>query len=392
MRLLASYTDQRQGYLLSQYLKTQGIENQLDIITNTDWGSPDYGNTTSRVWVIDEDSVERASQIFDEFQADPANPKFQDKKTLFITEPLQNTLKEAPKKILEATAPVGAPPEPMGPITLYTLILCVMIYLVAAFTAPKFVEPPKHVPLVPVYSAPIYKELYFDYPEKYALVDELIGQYGVEKLQDPALLSPAGKTLYDKMLSTPFWQGYYEDIVAYFSTPPKEAKPQGPLFEKIRQGEIWRLFSPALLHSDILHLFFNMIWLAVLGKQMEQRLGGFRYILFILITGILCNLAQYFVSGPNFLGFSGILCAMLGFIWVRQRKAAWEGYILQDSTMGFILFFLITVAVIQIVSFYMEIHGKNSMGISIANTAHFTGLILGYLLGHINFFSWTTSK
>ena len=89
-----------------------------------------------------------------------------------------------------------------------------------------------------------------------------------------------------------------------------------------------------------------MIWLAVLGRQMELRLGGFRYLLFILITGIISNIVQYMMSGPNFLGYSGILCAMLSFIWVRQKKAAWEGYVLQDSTMGFMLLFLITIAVI----------------------------------------------
>lgn len=391
MRLLASYDNQRLGYLLSQYLKTQNIDNQLDIITNSDWGSPDYGNTTSRVWVIDEDSVARAHEIYEEFQTDPDNPKYQDKKNLFITEPLQTSVKNTSKKILESAETV-APIEPMGPITLYTIILCVIIYLVAAFTSPKFVEPPANVPLVPLFSAPIYKEMYFDYPEKYVLADQLEKNYGIEKLRDPNLLSPAGKTLFDQMLSTPYWRGIYEDIVAYFSDPHVTPQPQGPLFEKIKQGEIWRLFTPALLHSDILHIFFNMIWLAVLGRQMEQRLGIFRYIFFILLTGILCNLAQYMMSGPNFLGFSGVLCAMLSFIWVRQRKAAWEGYILQDSTMGFMLFFLVTVAVIQIVSFFMETHGQHSIAISIANTAHFTGLLLGFILGYLNFFSWTASK
>lgn len=392
MRLLASYEDQRQGYLLSQYLKSQGIENQLDIITNTDWGSPDYGSSGSRVWVIDEDNVDRASEMVAAFDADPTNAKYQDKKSLFITEPLQTTLKDVPKKVLDATAPISAPIEPMGPLTMYTIILCVIIYLVAAFTAPKFVEPPKNIPLVPLFSAPIYKELYFDYPEKYVLVDQLTADYGIDKLKDPTLLSPAGKSLFEKMEATPYWQGYYEAIVSFFKSDAKLPGNQAPLFEKIRQGEVWRLFTPALLHSDILHIFFNMIWLAVLGRQMELRLGWSRYILFILITGILCNVAQYLMSGPNFLGYSGILCAMLSFIWVRQRKAAWEGYVLQDSTMGFMLLFLVTIAVIQLVSFYMEISGKTPLAIAIANTAHFTGLILGYILGHINFFSWTPSK
>ena len=43
-----------------------------------------------------------------------------------------------------------------------------------------------------------------------------------------------------------------------------------PLFEKIRQGELWRLFTPCILHRDFLHILFNMIWVWILVKQIEE--------------------------------------------------------------------------------------------------------------------------
>ena len=97
-------------------------------------------------------------------------------------------------------------------------------------------------------------------------------------------------------------------------------------FEKIRQGEVWRLFTPCLLHFDFLHILFNMAWLWILGKQIEERIHWKKLGLLILIVGIVSNTAQYLVSGPSFLGFSGIVVGMAGFIWMRQRNAPWEGY------------------------------------------------------------------
>ena len=112
-----------------------------------------------------------------------------------------------------------------------------------------------------------------------------------------------------------------------------------PCSKKSRREKYWRLFTPCLLHNDIFHIFFNMIWLVVLGKQMEMRLSLFRYALFILIAAVVTNTAQYLMSGSNFIGFSGVLCAMLTFIWMRQKKTAWEGYQLRFNDALHALFY-----------------------------------------------------
>ena len=73
------------------------------------------------------------------------------------------------------------------------------------------------------------------------------------------------------------------------------------LFGKIRQGEVWRLFTPVLLHGGILHLLFNMAWVWMFGRLIEQRLGSFKYLFLSIIVGVISNVAQYLMSGPRIL-------------------------------------------------------------------------------------------
>ena len=177
------------------------------------------------------------------------------------------------------------------------------------------------------------KDLLYDYPKAYEIVDKLVKLYGIDKLEDPKALPQEGKDLMRKFTETPYWQGIYQVFLEHYHNI---SAPVAPLFEKIRQGEIWRLFTPALLHSDILHILFNMLWLAVLGKQIEQRIGMGKYLLFILIAGVFSNTCQYLVGGVNFMGFSGIVCAMLTFICMRQKIAPWEGYPLKSRLRYFL--------------------------------------------------------
>lgn len=131
-----------------------------------------------------------------------------------------------------------------------------------------------------------------------------------------------------------------------------------------------------------------MLWLIVLGKQLEQRIKPWRYILFILFIAIISNTAQYLMSGPNFIGFSGVLCGMLAFIWVRQKTAAWEGYQIDRMTLIFMLIFILSMTGIQLLSFLLEKSLDWAISPNIANMAHLTGGLTGYILGRLNFFSW----
>lgn len=386
MRLIYTVPDQLKGRKLSTFLSSQGIDNQLEIATNTDWGSHNYGDSICKLWVIDEDVVDQALEWVHEFEKDPENPKFNKVSVKLAASPPILTHPSLSTKARDVKS-VNIQVEQMGRLTLGILFLCCIIFIISEFTTPFLTSLPKDIPYTPLVSAPIKKQLYYDYPQAYELIDKLVKLYGIDRLQTPQELPPEGQYLLAEFHKTTYWQGGYDLLIDKLQG--KELpKPMPPMFEKIQQGEVWRLFTPALMHNDILHIAFNMIWLIVLGKQLEQRLSSRRYLLLILALGVFSNTCQYLMSGANFIGFSGILCGMLTFIAMRQKLTPWEGYPLQRSTFNFMMYFILAMFGIQLVSFFLEVEKLTSVIPGIANTAHLSGAALGAILGSLPFFSW----
>lgn len=400
MRLIFSTTDPKTGQTISTLLSAEGIENQLDIQTNTDWGSPNYGDVKCLIWVIDEDKTDAAQQWLNAYESDPHNPVF--KKAISSVPaaiPSPQPTEEVMEKIERSQASKEKKPAPLDlskrNLTFYIILLCTLLFFIDINTEPQIKNKEEVIsinqsllPGTPLLSSPIKKAMLYDYPLAYELLYKVVRLYGFEKLDEPQELPPEGQYLLKEFHKTPYWQGFYGIWLDKYKHPEVTPKSEyAPLFEKIRQGEIWRLFTPALLHNDILHLLFNMLWLIVLGQQIEQRLGVFRYILLSLFIGIFSNTCQYFMGGANFIGYSGILCGLLTFIWMRQKVAAWEGYPLQKTTVTFLLFFIIAMFTIQVFSFYLEIQHELSIAPGIANTAHLSGAAIGAVLGRLSFFA-----
>lgn len=388
MRLIYTTHDPEKGRSFANFLSSKGFENQLEMVKSTDWGTDDYGDTFFKIWVIDEDSAEAAEKWAEEFEKDPQNPMFQQtgSKTTVIP------------AILGNDEPITRPKGPRKPpilqknqgltITTSLFLLCCLFYLIKILTAPHVTEMPPKQFAVPALLSPFDKELYYDYPRAFEIADKLVKLFGLEKLQSPQNLPLEGQYLYKELQKTPFWQGYYSKLVAFFQNV-EIPDDNAPMFEKIREGEIWRLFTPALLHSDFLHISFNMLWLLVLGRMLEDRLHPRNYLLLILIIGIVSNTCQYLMSGPNFMGLSGVICGMVGFICVRQKFAPWEGYPLEKSTSIFLFCFIGALSLLQLASFYFEVHNNTGFSPGIANTAHITGALTGALLGFLPFFKKT---
>jgi GlpG protein len=156
---------------------------------------------------------------------------------------------------------------------------------------------------------------------------------------------------------------------------------------EILQGQVWRLFTPCLLHIDFLHLLFNMLWLWVLGRPIEQRIGPFRTLVLTLLAGVISNVAQYAVSGPLFMGYSGIVTALAGFIWMREKKAPWEGYPLNKATLLFLLLFIGSILLLQIAAYFIQVFTSYNFAPRIANTAHIVGALVGILLARFSYFA-----
>ncbi|KFZ36242.1 peptidase S54 [Shewanella mangrovi] len=135
--------------------------------------------------------------------------------------------------------------------------------------------------------------------------------------------------------------------------------------------QIWRVFTPSLLHFSLLHIAFNMVWLWYLGGRIENSLGSGRLLLLLMVAGTLPNMVQFFFSGPNFGGLSGVVYGLIGYSWVMSQWAPQRGLVLQPALMGFMLLSLV-------------LGFSGVMGDNIANSAHLAGLLTGLLQGWLD--------
>lgn len=387
MRIIYSSTHPKEAETLSNFLKSKGIQNNLETNSNHDWGNPDYGITTSSIWVIEEDTLEDALKWKDAFEKNPKDPQFDipESKLQVIFEPIKESAAEG-EKLIKLGLKNGQENRRMGPLTLYTLIFCILLFFFSGSELPNIEKFPENIPAAPLVTPSGNKILMYDYPQAFELTDELVSRFGIDKVQNPALLPEDGQALVAKINKTPYWQGIYSKIVAYLQNHRTSIAFTEPMFEKIHEGQVWRLVTPIFLHGSLLHLIFNMILFVILGKQIERKIGFLKFFLFIAITAIFSNTVQYLMSGSNFVGISGVICAMIGFVFMRQKKAAWEGYQFTSISLSSVVVFIALMFFLQLIAFFTEIVFNESLSPNIANAAHISGLFIGFLLGRLNFF------
>ena len=139
------------------------------------------------------------------------------------------------------------------------------------------------------------------------------------------------------------------------------------ILPELQSGQLWRLITPIFIHLDQLHILFNMFWLYLLGTAIELHQGRVRLLVLVVVTGILSNLAEYIWSGPIFGGMSGVIYALLGYLWVQGQLNPRLGLRLNPNIFIFMMVWLIVC-------------WTGAIG-NIANMGHTSGLISGVLIG-----------
>lgn len=135
----------------------------------------------------------------------------------------------------------------------------------------------------------------------------------------------------------------------------------------IRSGEWWRIFTPAIMHGGPLHIFFNLLWWWRLASLIEIRKGSFTLFWMTLAIAAFSNTLQFVMVGPWFLGLSGVVFGVFGYVWVKGKLDPRDGIGISDqSAMWMMVWFLICVM---------------GMAGGIANWAHFGGLASGMTFG-----------
>lgn len=167
-------------------------------------------------------------------------------------------------------------------------------------------------------------------------------------------------------------------IVAVLSSLGRNSESIAGLFitwdgglKEIRQGEVWRLVTPMLVHFGLLHILFNMFWLRDLGSLFEARLGSLYFALFVITVAVASNAGQYLATGnPNFGGMSGVNYGLIGYVWMRGRFDPAAGLHLDRHNL-----------IIALVWFFACFTGLVG---PIANTAHAIGLGAGMAWGFLD--------
>jgi len=149
----------------------------------------------------------------------------------------------------------------------------------------------------------------------------------------------------------------------------------------IRAGQVWRIVTPIFLHGGIFHLAFNMYMFHLFGRVIENRRGALRLALIMLVVALISNLAQglapsdwgTFRGGPGFLGLSGVVYGLLGYLWMKTTYEPDSGLYVSGGTVAFLMIWMLLG--------FAGILDLLFRG-SIANLAHGVGFLTGLAIGY----------
>lgn len=307
MRHLTTIVGHSKAEAFVAYLLTQDISTHVESTGQ----QPDQWD----VWIRDEDRLPAALQELEQFQNTPDDPKYlqaiKDARVILKEKREQQIARQ--KQIHTPRYSQGLPGRSgkMPPLTFTLIVICVLLGLASEFSTPQ--------------------------------ANNLLGKSIVRQLK-------------------------FVDMQAYAQT--------GNAAYSLERFELWRIFTPAFLHGDALHLLMNMLSLASLGRLTERMEGTARYAWMMLLIALVSHLLQglmpirYFGS-PNFVGISGVVLGLFGYVAVKTNKRPELGIRLTMQS-------YIMVGLILFLGF------SNGMGsLRMANLAHIGGLVAGMVLGLI---------
>ena len=284
----------------------------LDISTHVE---PTVDQNEWDIWVRDEDRLEIAKQESQQFLASPDDTKYRQ-----AVDQAKVILKEKKQKSSERQKNIQFPPSRMNPDlfggSLPPLTLTLIILCV-------------FLSLVSTFSNPG--------PEN------LLGNFVMKQLM-------------------------FVDMGLY--------KLNGDAAASLKQGELWRILTPAFLHGHPIHLLINMLSLASLGRLTERLEGIGRFAMIILIIAIGSHLLQGLMpikwfGSPNFVGISGVVFGLLGYMGMKTTLRPDLGFQLPRQV-------YIMTALILVFGF-----SGGMQDFQMANLAHLGGLISGVAIGFV---------
>lgn len=142
----------------------------------------------------------------------------------------------------------------------------------------------------------------------------------------------------------------------------------GKINQLIIAGQLWRLFTPALLHASLLHIGFNMYALYAIGPSLESYYGHWRYLALYILGAFGGNVLSFLMTNGLSVGASTAIFALIAAegVFIFQNRA-----IFGPQARGMLTNVVVIVA------------ANLLLGLSpgIDNFGHLGGLLAGLLFG-----------
>ena len=294
MRLIGLFETEQKALIFHSFLLQKGIQNSYEP------DNPSAEKSFYRIWIQKEEDFKDASEFFLQFNQNPQDFFFQ--------------VKEEPKKeeIIEPSVVEVQASQKWRGITSLFIFICCFLFLWNSFQESQIMKN-KGALALQVSLTPLMQKMLFDYPKAFEELNQFIQAHPMKTFQNVDELPLETQLEFKRIEGIPSWKG----VLQLFPNIRKEglqAIAQVPMLEKIRQGQIWRLITPIFLHRDFLHILFNMAWFFLFGKQLDLKIGNKKMLILVLLIAIASNTAQYIMSGPYFIGISGVVVGVGGFI------------------------------------------------------------------------------
>jgi len=159
----------------------------------------------------------------------------------------------------------------------------------------------------------------------------------------------------------------------------------------LQTGEdLYTVFTQMFVHADIAHIIFNMLFLYLIGVQLEDRIGKVHFAVIYFIAGIVGVLAQSFIMWGSYtliIGASGAISGAMGamlLLYPRDKIPFFLGPIFLPNIpvwVGVGSWFAIQV-------FYFSFDASGP----VAYMAHIAGFMTGVVIGLVIMYSRGNEK
>jgi membrane associated rhomboid family serine protease len=139
------------------------------------------------------------------------------------------------------------------------------------------------------------------------------------------------------------------------------------------EGYLWQLVTYMFLHGNFLHILFNMLFLWMMGSELERHWGGREFLKYYLITGSGAGLINVLVQPSSSVPTIGASGAIFGLIIAFAMAFPERELLLYFVIRIKAKHFAVLVGLLELLALFLM------PGAPIARFAHLGGLVVGFI-------------